>query len=419
MRLDSFGQARFGLLGLGEVRQSGVALGDRGYDVLTGRGLLGALGPAVRAVLGARAARAFVVHDENLPEALTEQAVRSLRDSGFEVVSAGVEATEKAKSIHTATDLLQRLARTRHERRDLVVALGGGVVGDLTGFVAAIYRRGVPVVQCPTTLLAMVDAAIGGKTGVNLDLGTDARGGEGGLKKNLIGAFHQPVLVLEDVDALASLPERHLRAGLAECVKHAMIGTDFADDTLLKWIEDHYGEVLARKPEPLIKLIGRNVSIKSQLVARDEREEMDGDEDGRVRDEQGRMLLNLGHTFGHAMETIPHLSPDANPAHAPLHHGEAVALGLVAACAAGEAMGKCGPEVAARVRAVLEKIGLPTRVAGLPPTDQIVTAMKHDKKVSGGQMRIVVPVGIGRCRVVTSPPLPAVEAGVAAIRQHG
>jgi 3-dehydroquinate synthase len=247
----------------------------------------------------------------------------------------------------------------------------------------------------------MVDASVGGKTGVNL-----AAGG-GDLHKNMVGAFHQPRAVIADVDVLRSLPERFFRAGLAECVKHAMIGADWGDPGLVDWTASARARIAAHDTGTLIELVSRNVRIKATVVGRDEREE---DQSG------GRALLNLGHTFAHAIEPLPGLSPDGNPAHAPLQHGEAVALGLVAAARGAVALGKCPADLADRTVALLNDFGLPTRVRGLPPADQVLARMHHDKKVLGGRLRLILPTAPGRAAVIADPPQAAVITAIDAIR---
>lgn len=381
-----------------------VDLPHRPHRVHIGQYLLVRLGEMLAEHMRPR--RAFVVYDEALPDEIVVNATRSLAHHNFVVSSCGVRADETRKTLDTAHRVLQDVAETRHERDEPIVSLGGGIVSDLAGFVAAVYRRGVPAVHCPTTLLAMVDAAVGGKTGVNLET-------ESGLRKNLVGAVWQPLAVFADVTTLASLPERDLRAGLAECVKHAMLGADAGQPDLFDWTVANVGRVLSREPDALTELIERNVRVKAHVVAQDEREERAESESGRL----SRMVLNLGHTFAHAIETIAHLSPDGRPEHAPLHHGEAVALGLVAASVCGGALGATDPSVTADVRSALERAGLPTSVAGLPPTGHIVDLMRHDKKVSGGRMRIIVPAARGHVRVVNDPPIECVEAGIEAIRE--
>lgn len=377
-----------------------IEIGARTYEVIIGAGLVRTLGGMVSEVTPARRAAALVF-DTALPTGLVEEAAESLAGAGYEVSRIGAEGEESHKTLGALEAMLATMEASRVERGDPVVALGGGVVGDVAGFGAAVYRRGTVLVQCPTTLLAMVDASVGGKTGVNLRLG------DGTTVKNAVGAFHQPRRVVIDVLALGSLPERAFRCGLAECVKHGMLGGDLGDAGLLEHIETGLGRVLAREAGALVELIARNVAVKAAAIGGDEREE------AAVG---GRALLNLGHTFGHAIEPMAGLSPDGDARRAPLQHGEAVGLGLVAACATAEAMGRIGPGLGERVRALLTRCGLPTRVRGLPGDEVLLAAMSHDKKARGGRLRLVLPGGAGRAEVVTDPPMEAVVRGLGAIR---
>lgn len=376
---------------------------SRSYSVEIGAGLLRGLGRKAAGAVGCapEAMQSFLIADEGLPESLLAQAIDALAAAGLRVTTATVPASEEEKSLATVGRLLEQAAGIRLERRDVIVALGGGIVGDVAGFVAATYRRGVRVIQCPTTLLAMVDASVGGKTGVNLRV-------KGDLRKNLVGAFWQPALVLADTDALASLPDRHLRSGLAECLKHGLI-SHATDAGLLDWTLDHLDKALARDPTALAQLIERNVRVKATFVVADEREEMSSGEVGRA-------LLNLGHTFAHAIETIPWVSPSVRPDDAPLHHGEAVALGLVASAYTASGMSRLSWADAERIRRCVEAAGLPTAVQGLPDDEVLIAAMAHDKKVAGGRLRLVIPVSLGRAEVVENPPYEAVRSGLAAIR---
>lgn len=386
------------------MRTVHVRTASRAYDVVIGSGTLARLGEGARRALPRPPARALIVADDGLPQALIDTVAASLASAGLTSSIARVAAHESAKSLAAAESVLATAARTRHERTEPLVALGGGITGDLAGFAAATYRRGVPWINAPTSLLAMVDASVGGKTGVNLDLG-----GPSGpdLKKNMVGAFHQPHLVVADVDTLRSLPDRELRCGLAECVKHGLLSPGFGDAALLDWTEGNVARFLARDADSLIELVARNVTVKAAVVGGDEREEAD---DG------GRALLNLGHTFGHAIETLPALTPDGNPAHAPLKHGEAVALGLIAACRTAAALNLCPPSIGDRVRSLLAGAGLPTTVAGLPDQRTLLALMAHDKKSRGGRMRLILPCGSGGARVVEDAPPSAVEVGLDAIR---
>jgi 3-dehydroquinate synthetase len=375
---------------------------SRGYDVQIGPGLLSSLGQSIRRLVP-NAARAVLVYDSALPVSLVRDARTSLAHAAFSVEQALLQADESLKSLDALTPLLSTLASHKLERTEPVIALGGGIIGDLAGFAAAIYRRGVPVVQCPTTLLSMVDASVGGKTGANLLL----PGGD--LKKNLVGAFHQPHAVLADTDTLRSLPARELRGGLAECLKHGMLSAAFNDPDLFSWTLAALPRILALHSETLVELIARNVAVKARVVAGDEREEAPSAQGGRA-------LLNLGHTFGHAIETLPTLSPDNDPAHAPLTHGEAVSLGLHAAAACAVELGIATGECPKRVKNALSAAGLPAAVRGLPSSDHILQLMAHDKKVAAGRLRLVLPKGDGTCVVVDDPPRQAVLRAIEAIR---
>jgi 3-dehydroquinate synthetase len=259
----------------------------------------------------------------------------------------------------------------------------------------------------------MVDASVGGKTGVNLAIPSRQPSNPSAsptLLKNMVGAFWQPRAVLADIDTLASLPPRIFRAGLAECIKHAMLSAGLpaphADPDLLDWTESAFPRILAQDAAALTELISRNVRTKAAIVARDEREE---DDSG------GRALLNLGHTFAHAIETISHLSPDTNPAHAPLQHGEAVALGLIAAASTAAAAQLAPADLPARITRLIAAAGLPTRVGNLPPPDEIVARMAHDKKTLAGRLRLILPTAPGHAAVFTDPALQAIQSGIRAI----
>ncbi len=379
-----------------------VELGEHAYGVHIAPGLLERAGELVRASLRHTASRVLVVRDAGVADTDAGRLRGSLARAGFEVCELILTPREPDKSLGTLSIILEALARRRADRHDPVIALGGGIIGDLAGFAAAVYRRGVPFVQCPTTLLAMVDASVGGKTGVNFDVG-------GVLRKNFVGAFHQPAAVLIDPAVLATLPARELRCGMAECVKHGLIGAHAGEPALLEWTRANTDAILALAPEKLTELIARNVAVKAAIVAVDEHEEADDTAGGRA-------LLNLGHTFGHAIETIPHLSPDGDPSHAPLRHGEAVALGLIAAARCAVVLGLCDASLSGEVAELLARIGLPVAVANLPESGDVISRMGHDKKVIGGRMRLVLPLNKGYARIVANPPIEAVGASIEGIR---
>jgi len=384
-----------------------VDLGERSYTVHIGPGAILSIPGEIRAALGPRPNRAFIVADTGVPGVFRDELVAELAQAGLNATVARVTPTEQDKSIATLERLLSAMGASGHSRIDPVVALGGGIVGDLAGFTAASYQRGVPVVQCPSTLLSMVDASVGGKTGVNLTVRAPAGNR---LLKNMVGAFHQPLTVAADTRLLDSLPDRHRRSGLAECVKHAMIAGGITGADIMSETAAVLPGVLAGERDATDRLIERSVSLKGEVVRRDEREAIG--HAGGVR-----MLLNFGHTFGHAIETLPDLTPDpAHPELAPLHHGEAVALGMVAACRCAEHAGRCDASVGDELRSMLDTIGLPTRVRGLPDNDEILARMGADKKAAGGALRLILPTGRGRCEVVPDPDPAWIRAGLDAVR---
>jgi 3-dehydroquinate synthase len=340
-----------------------VDLAERSYDVRVGPGLLSRLGEVVGEFENVTGAA--VVSDSRVAELYAAAAIESLRSAGVRPALIVFPAGESSKNLRTVSAVLDELFAVSPaiDRDSLIVALGGGVTGDLAGFVAATALRGLRWMQCPTTLLADVDASVGGKTGVDHQAG-----------KNLIGAFHQPGAVLIDVQTLKTLADRELRSGLAECVKHAVI----ADGGLLDFIEDHAQALFARDEPALTELIARNVAIKAGFVSADEREA------GR------RAHLNFGHTIGHAIETLT--------GYGTISHGEAVSLGMVAACRLAAGLGLIEAEVAERIQGVLERLGLPVRWDRLD-AEQVWRIMLHDKKARGGQVRMVLPVVLGEAAV--------------------
>ena len=342
-----------------------VAVPGRPYDVVIGPGVLGQAGAHLPALAGAE--KAFVVADHTVAGHYLGPLEAGLAARGLTTVHVGVPEGEEAKSLATVSALHRQLAVQEAHRDDLVVALGGGAVGDVAGFVAATYMRGVPFAQAPTTLTAQVDAAIGGKTAVNLPEG-----------KNLVGAFHQPVVVLADVTALATLPEREFASGLAEVAKYALT----LDMELLGLLERRLPEVLARDVPVMEELVARCVRAKAGVVAVDE------------RDAGARLVLNYGHTLGHALERLD--------AFAGRSHGEAITVGMVFAARLAEALGTAPPGLAARHARLLKSLGLEPG-GPLPAADQILAAMRMDKKYQGG-IRFVLLDDVGRPRVVEGVP---------------
>ena len=345
-----------------------VAAPSRTYDVTVASGILDHAASYLPELVGVE--RTFVVADTNAAERYLEPLGRGLAARGWARVHLVVPDGEDAKTLQTATVLHRQLATQEAHRDDLVVALGGGSVGDLAGFVAATYMRGVPFLQVPTTLTAQVDAAIGGKTAVNLPEG-----------KNLVGAYHQPIAVVADVATLATLPDREYRSGLAEVAKYALT----LDLDLLETLERDPAPVMAREPSALEPLVARCVRAKAAVVGEDE------------RDTGRRLVLNYGHTLGHALERLD--------AFAGRSHGEAISAGMAFAARLAEALGTAQPGLAARHTRLLTALGLDAH-GRLPPADDVLAAMRMDKKYRGG-IRFVVLEDVGRPVVVD-----AVDEGV-------
>jgi 3-dehydroquinate synthase len=373
---------------------------SRRYSAMIGSGLLGALAAYVDR-LQPRPSRVHAIVDEGIPSVVADDRLERLRHS-FVVSSSTLQPSEEGKSLQTVQAMLVDMTRANLERGDLVVALGGGIVGDLAGFTAASYKRGIRWVNCPSTLLSMVDASVGGKTGCNLRIGNS-------LKKNMVGAFWQPSHVLADVELLRWLDERTYRAGLAECIKHGLIGAQAGDDELLPWTAGVLDRLSTRDSAVLIELIARNIQVKAKIVGTDEREEA-------ANAAGGRALLNLGHTFGHAIETLPQVSPTSVKELAPLQHGEAVALGLICAARCAELLKLVGTGLCERVRHVLGHAGLPVIAHNLPTSAEVLELMQGDKKTSGGKLRLVLPSGEHQCSVIADPPRHAVLEAIDAIR---
>jgi 3-dehydroquinate synthase len=343
-----------------------VALGERAYDIVIGRGLLATLGTRANALKpGAKAA---IVCDEAVMPLHLATAEAALMSAGLTSTSIIVGQGERSKAFATLERVCEGLIAAKVERGDLVIALGGGVVGDLAGFAAAIVRRGLDYIQVPTTLLAQVDSSVGGKTAINSSLG-----------KNLIGAFHQPILVLADTAILDTLPARQFRAGYAELVKHGLLG----DAAFFSWLEANAKDVFAGTAARE-HAIATSCRMKADIVARDEREAGD------------RALLNLGHTFGHALEAAAGFSDR-------LLHGEAIAIGIALAFAFSAKRGLLPQADAERVQRHLAAVGLPTHVSdipgGLPGVDRLMELMAQDKKVRRGKLIFILARGIGQAFV--------------------
>ena len=341
-----------------------VELGARSYDVVVGLDLLDTLGTRL-ATLGF-AGRCGLVTSERVGALYRARVERALALAGFTPVVVQIPDGEEHKTLATLGRIFDALLQAGIERRTALVALGGGVVGDVTGFAAASLLRGLPIVQVPTTLLAQVDAAIGGKTAVDHPVG-----------KNLIGAFHQPCLVLADVGVLGTLPRRELLAGLAEVVKYGVIG----DAALFAGLERDPDAVLTGDPERLVAVVAACARQKAAVVAADEREE---------RGE--RAVLNFGHTVGHALEAVT--------SYGRYLHGEAVAIGMVAAARVSAGLGLCDATTVGRIGGLLARLGLPVAVPADVPVAALAAAMRADKKSADGRIRFVAVEQVGRVRLV-------------------
>ena len=342
-----------------------VLLGDRSYNIHVGAGLLNEAGTFLRSVIQQQ--QVAIVSDENVAGLHFRQLAESLSASGIKGELITVPAGEQAKNFKHLESLLNCLLELRVERSDAIIALGGGVIGDLAGFAASILRRGIDVIQIPTTLLAQVDSSVGGKTAINTRHG-----------KNLVGSFHQPKLVLADTDVLGTLPKRDKRAGYAEVVKYGLINQpEFFD-----WLEKNGLRVLADDPDATRHAVMTCCRSKAKIISTDEREA------------GSRALLNLGHTFAHALE--------AEAAYeGRLMHGEAVAIGIVMAFDLSTRMGLCPAEDTERVRRHFAGVGLPVTAALIPglhgvQPQTLVDHMRQDKKVSGGRLTFILARGIGQ-----------------------
>lgn len=347
-----------------------VELGERAYDVRIGAGLVAQAGAEIAPLL--RRPKVAVITDETVGALHLEALRAGLGDVAM--VSLALPAGEATKGWPQFTRAVEWLLAEKVERKDIVVAFGGGVIGDLVGFAAAVLRRGVRFVQIPTTLLAQVDSSVGGKTGINAPQG-----------KNLIGAFHQPSLVLADIDLLDTLPARDLLAGYGEVVKYGLLG----DAAFFDWLEVNGPKLAAGDKAARQYAVTRSVQMKAEIVARDETEEGD------------RALLNLGHTFCHALESATGYSDR-------LLHGEGVAIGCALAFELSQRLGLCAQEAPSRVRAHLRAMGMKVDLADiegdLPDAEALIALMGQDKKVLDGKLRFILARGIGEAFVTSEVP---------------
>lgn len=350
-----------------------VTLGKSPYEILVGKGLIGRAGELAAGVI--KPCLSVIISDDRVGPLHGEKLLTVLRAAGFDAHLLTVPAGEASKSMQCAAGLCDRLIELGLDRKSALFALGGGVIGDLGGFVASIHYRGIPVIQIPTTVVAQVDSSIGGKTGVNSSLG-----------KNLIGTFHQPRLVIADTSLLDTLPERVFREGLAEVIKHAVI----ADATMLS-------EIPPKEGENLPPLIARNAAIKARIVSEDEFET-----------KGTRALLNFGHTVGHAVESVT--------GYGTLSHGECVAIGMIAALDLSVRLAGLPRDQADTVRQTIVACGLPTAIPSDLPIDQILSALRRDKKFDVGAVRFVLTGKLGSAYVSDKVTLDDVTGALARLR---
>jgi 3-dehydroquinate synthase len=340
-----------------------VGLGARSYPVRVGPGLIDQAGEAIAPLLKRR--RTALVSDETVWGLHGARLTAALERYGVTATPIIVAPGEQTKSFEGLADVTDRLLALELDRGDVITAFGGGVVGDLAGFAAAIYKRGIDFVQIPTTLLAQVDSSVGGKTAIDTLRG-----------KNLVGAFHQPKLVLADLDVLATLPAREMRAGYAEVIKYGLLG----DFQFFEWLEVNGPHVLSREPAALAQAVARSIAMKAEIVAEDETEQ------GR------RALLNLGHTFAHALEAETGYG-------AALLHGEAVAAGMALAFRFSASQGLSASQDAQRAGAAIAAAGLPTTLAEIPghpfDAERLVRHMAQDKKAQDGKLTFILARGLG------------------------
>lgn len=353
-----------------------VELGERAYDVEIGPDLLAQSGTRIAPLL--HRPKVAVLTDENVAALHLDGLREGLATAGIEMSTLALPAGEATKSWPHFERAVEWLLAERFERRDVIIALGGGVIGDLAGFAAAVLRRGVRFVQIPTSLLAQVDSSVGGKTGINAPQG-----------KNLIGAFHQPSLVLADTSVLGTMTDRDFLSGYGEVVKYGLLG----DADFFEWLEDNGTDVAGGNMAARVRAVTRSVQMKADIVARDETEQGD------------RALLNLGHTFCHAFEAATGYSDR-------LLHGEGVAIGCALAFELSSRLGLCSQEDPSRVRAHLRTMGMKTDLADipgeLPGAEALVDLMAQDKKVIDGQLRFILARGIGQAFVTSDVPRDAV-----------
>ena len=358
-------------LNQGKMRKLEVSLGSNSYEIHIGSGILFQTGPRLKGK-GITGKKLVIITSPTVKSLYGNALERDLTKEGFNVITLTVPDGEEQKSLDTAGRLYHELANCYAERRTPILALGGGVIGDLAGFVAATYLRGVPLIQIPTTLLAQVDSSIGGKVALDHD-----------QLKNKIGAFYQPKLVISDISTLKTLEPKTLGDGLAEVIKYGVIG----DEELLTYLEKNLDRIKSLDERALEEIVFRSAKIKAEVVEKDE------------TDLGLRAILNYGHTVGHAIESVSEFK---------VGHGEAVAIGMLVAARISNKMGILNQNELCRLESLLEKTGLPTKITS-PKIEKLVSAMKHDKKVLKGKIRFILPKYLGRVFITDSVSLSLVE----------
>jgi 3-dehydroquinate synthase len=348
------------------MQRLSIDLGERSYEILIGPGLRKRAGEFLKAVLNP--SRIVIITHPSINSLYGEEVARNFVDQGWTTDIIEVPEGESSKNLGQAEKLYDRLLEFNCDRKSVLVALGGGVIGDLVGFVAATYQRGVPFIQIPTTLLSQVDSSVGGKTAVNHPKG-----------KNMIGVFYQPRLVVTDLETLRTLPAKEYRAGLAEIVKYGVI----SDARLFDYLESHYKDILSLNHDCLSHIIETSCAIKAKVVEKDERES------------RYRMILNFGHTLGHAIESLTNYSR--------FTHGEAVAIGMVSAAELSHSMEKCSEEVPKRLKALLTNLGLPVEMPELDST-AVIESLYHDKKTMDHKIKFILVKEIGSIEIEDQMP---------------
>lgn len=361
------------------MKQIRVGLKKRGYDIVIGSAALGSLGRLLKKA-GCDGA-AMIITNPSIKKLWGKKIASSLKNSGIEATFLEIADTEKSKSIATSLNLLNKISSSSRSKKVFIIALGGGVIGDVGGFVASIYKRGTPYIQMPTTLLAQVDSAIGGKVAIDLKVG-----------KNLAGAFYQPRLVISDTAFLSTLPKRQIANGLSEVIKCAVIKDPF----LFNFLERNLSRILRLDKSGVEYVISKTSAIKARLVEKDEYDRLGI-----------RIALNYGHTIGHAIEAASGFSKRYT-------HGEAVSIGMAAANFMSVQRGLLSEPVSQRIQRLLEKTGLPVKVKGVDPR-KIYDAHLHDKKFTGGKNRFVLISGIGKVRIVEGISEKLVKKAIAAV----